>query len=221
MALSGRADTSYAHEVTKPTRLPLAVIGILIMIVAASGPLLPLPFSWARENLQRLEPGTWTELVGGLATAGALVLTAIALGHDRSVRRRDVADREAAQASSVAAWFEWSPLTEHEAGSRAVFFVRNASNAPVYETTMSVRWDWDVAMPDPFEASDVRHFRVGVVPPTDTWSADVRWAAWDDPVRQIESPEVAVAFTDSAGHRWRRDSRGNLLLLKRARRESS
>lgn len=151
--------------------------------------------------------GDVSSWVSAVSTIIALVFAAIAAVVTRRAFgvevQRDIDQEESrrrAQAALVSAWWGSQDASETQSGA----FVRNASETPVYQATLSVvnTRDVDVA----------QRIDLPVVPP----SADPVFL----PVPlELGAPaganaaqdyRVAMSFTDSTGNRWIRDQRGVL-----------
>jgi arabinogalactan oligomer/maltooligosaccharide transport system substrate-binding protein len=150
--------------------------------------------------------------LSSVATVGALLFAAVAaVAAQRVYRIESERDRVNAeqrkeqeaylrrtQAALVSAW--WG----HDAGGGWGAFVRNASETPVYQASLTVL---DVHDPDVHERVDLP-----VIPPAGepmfrpTGLADDGGGAADY--------RVEITFTDSAGARWIRDQQGRLSELR-------
>ena len=151
--------------------------------------------------------GDVSSWVSAFSTIIALVFAAIAAVVTRRAFgvevQRDIDQEEflrRAQAALVSAWWGSQDASEPQSGA----FVRNASETPVYQATLSVVNARDVNVAEWID--------LPVVPP----SADPVFF----PVRlELGAPaganaaqdyRVAMSFTDSTGNRWIRDQRGVL-----------
>jgi hypothetical protein len=135
----------------------------------------------------------------GIITALAFLIAALAY-------RQQLADRRTDQARRVCCWpVEVVPLRKatergvqlgHGGGQSVMVRVRNASELPVYEVSVWVRFNYS-----PDAGSMGSHERV-VVPPGDT---DV-WADWVElPEGGLaDDPYVDITFRDASGQRWQR-----------------
>ncbi|WP_281903266.1 sugar ABC transporter substrate-binding protein [Phytohabitans aurantiacus] len=151
---------------------------------------------------------TW---LSSIATVGALLFAALAaLAAQRVYRIESERDRVNAeqrkeqeaylrrtQAALVSAW--WG----HEAGAWGAF-VRNASETPVYQASLTVL---DVHDPDVHERVDLP-----VIPPAG--EPMFRPTGLTDGGGAGADYRVEITFTDSAGARWIRDQQGRLSELR-------
>lgn len=143
------------------------------------------------------EVATWIQAVG---SAGSLLAFAAWVGI-AIVQRRDEFERHLAQqARQVAAWIDRGD--QHGSSARYVVCIANGADTPVYRCRVVVpalehNGDRD---------ADVRR---DLVPPRTTVVADAPGiAAFADALEGGAVPPMA--FTDSAGRRWRRDGEGRL-----------
>jgi len=117
-------------------------------------------------------------------------------------RRRDEEARRS-QAVLVSGWWGSDPgVSAQKAGA----FVRNASDAPVYNVTIAVL--------DPVIPDSVATLSVPVIPPAD--APGFYQVAGNSQVLDTDDGEhrVELSFTDAAGMRWIRDQRGRLSEVK-------
>jgi hypothetical protein len=163
-----------------------------------------------------LVAGSWTELIGGLATAGALVFTALTFRNEleerREARLEQTAareERERAQADCVGAWFTADMTSTSPPRWEIGMLARNASPSPVYGVEMTVAWRWDVIDSSAPSGLTTRKWGRDVLGPGETWTM------LDAPVPQAKReglgrPQIGIKFTDASGRRWYR-SHGGLL----------
>lgn len=131
-----------------------------------------------------LEPGTWTELVTGVLTAGALAVAALVVWIERRDRRTDRFDAMARQARTIGFWVE-----EHDV------HVVNAGELPIYDVAASCGLDYDF----PVHAS--------VLPPGGALAGphgiDMTELSWTE-------ISLDLLFRDNAGAGWVRELNGTL-----------
>lgn len=167
--------------------------------------------------------GTIAVGVGGIATAGALLISLTLLGMQIGEQRRVRADRHREHASCVALWLELEAVDACEPGIVEVrAHITNTSNRPAMDVTGEVGIElglWEAA-----EEEDGEEVRDVI----DTWKA-----AAIGPASQIERvfklerlpPSVTrlveqwqvpcvigeLAFTDASGVEWIKTGRGELM----------
>lgn len=151
---------------------------------------------------------TW---LSSVATVGALLFAAVAAVAAQRVyrieserdrvnaeqRKEQEAYQRRTQAALVSAW--WG----HDAGGAWGAFVRNASETPVYQASLTVL---DVHDPDVHERVDLP-----VLPPAG--EPQFRPTGLTDGGGTADY-RVEITFTDSAGARWIRDQQGRLSELR-------
>lgn len=179
----------------------------------------------------------WLEAVATVAAFAAAVTAAwYAAGAFRLESGREarwLEGKQAAQAELVAAWFDMhvedgsgpahsNPLLDFASQPYPAVFIRNASDLPVTEVTVSyaaITWpagDW--------QRTELGADRIGLVPPSATPQHRVLGAAvygeWSRLVRAAESADeadpdllVTVRFLDAAGRMWGRSPTGRLEAL--------
>jgi hypothetical protein len=142
-----------------------------------------------------------------ISSGTAVVATVVSLFllHQGQVDRRKLAeDAERDQARRVSAWADW-----HDQGDSATFaqprlpavFVRNSSEAAVYDVFVDYRAPIDGAL-----------FRVAVgpVPPGEIRVQDIDYDGRLETNWEPTALFPRVNFRDSAGRRWLRDALGRL-----------
>lgn len=134
----------------------------------------------------------------------ATVVSLFLLRQGQADRRKLAEDAERQQARQVSAWADW-----HDKGELVTFakprlpavFVRNSSEAAVYDVIVDYRAPIDGAL---------YRFGVGPVPPGET---RVHGIDYDGSLEAGWEPAALFArvyFRDSAGRRWLRDALGRL-----------
>lgn len=165
----------------------------------------------------------WKEEYGDLPTwgalLGALAILIVELRRDRRDKRREESRRneEAAverrrQATSVAGWIQ-RVSTTNALGQSVLRWnaqIRNGSSLPVYDLAVVIV---QVA-PDPVKKVPLEFSlaRLEVVPPDETTIVEVPAVVSAGMTQGADQTRFAVqvAFRDSAGHRWMRDTEGIL-----------
>lgn len=133
-----------------------------------------------------------------------------ALAAEESANRR-AAEREA-QASKVAAWYDWS-------GKTWGAVVKNASDLPVYDVHMIFCIAADLGSErswlDGFKWSPLQ--LTAVVPPGETLVELDNTICLDREAKRDKTKwQVALSFSDAAGNRWARDPGGGLRFISSA-----
>lgn len=153
---------------------------------------------------------TWISAVASLAalafaaaaTVAAIRVYRIESGRDRiaaaETRQREEQARRS-QAVLVSGWWGGDP---HGRRPRAGALIRNASDAPVYQVTISVL--------DPVVPDSSATLSVPVVPPSETPGFYPVPDAGPGSAAVQGEQRVELSFTDAAGLRWLRDQRGRL-----------
>ncbi len=118
-------------------------------------------------------------------------------------RREQEAFLRRTQAALVSAW--WGRQDGGERPDRWGAFVRNASETPVYQASLTVM---DIHDPDVSERSELP-----IVPPGAEPAFHPSDLAVQDGQRTVDY-RVEITFTDSAGARWIRDQQGRLSELR-------
>ena len=147
------------------------------------------------------------ELSTLISSGTAVVATVVSLFllHQGQVDRRKLAeDAERRQARQLSSWVDW-----HDQGDFSTFakprlpavFVRNSSDAAVYDVFVDYRAPIDGAL-----------FRVGLgpVPPGETRVRDIEYDGRLETGWEPAALFARVNFRDSAGRRWLRDTLGRL-----------
>lgn len=154
-------------------------------------------------------PGWVSAATTVLALAGAAYaaytgfqLLKLEAGRDKGESDR----RTQSQATLVSAW--WGRGTDGSGDSNWGVYLRNASNAPVYQAHVRVEW---VGL-----TSKSSSYGLPVLPPDEHERFVKFMSGSDDPVEAtlhsgaaVEC-QVVLSFTDSSGVRWRRDRYGRL-----------
>jgi arabinogalactan oligomer / maltooligosaccharide transport system substrate-binding protein len=109
------------------------------------------------------------------------------------------------QAALVSAWWGWRAGGDDDRAGRWGAFVRNASETPVYQASLTML---DIHDPDVSE-----RFDLPIVPPGTEPVFHASGLLVQDGQR-VADYRVEVAFTDSAGVRWIRDQQGRLSELR-------
>jgi hypothetical protein len=163
--------------------------------------------------------GTLPDWLAALGTLGAFFAGLRLLRKELEARREDVEDRRRAQARLVAAWTDYQPVPgmlgppiatpPHE----HVFFVRNGSEEPVYDVSVTM-----VAKDSPFagdpeaarrEDGGLEAGAVGayfsLVPPGECIRNTIPAEIVPGPY-----PPCSLSFTDAQERRWKRFPNGRL-----------
>ncbi|GLY18009.1 hypothetical protein Kisp01_50230 [Kineosporia sp. NBRC 101677] len=145
--------------------------------------------------------GDAADVFAALGTVGAFGVSLYLLKQEQHREAARSEDERRAQAAQVSAWLE--ARTAVNGGRNVYFFVRNASDMPIYEVSLpGFGPSGDGLTPE-------AEF-IGLVPPRET----VQRPAPKDWLKDYFAPEpVRVEFTDSRGRSWARDERGSLDFL--------
>jgi hypothetical protein len=129
----------------------------------------------------------WGDVPGGIGA----ILTGISLLIAALSYRRSVDNAEMAQAELVTSWIE------NDDQHKAIIFIRNSSNLPVY--LLAVHLD---------DEQSLRRFYVGTLLPSST--KEIKTDIW------LESamPPDKIDFIDAAGRSWIRTDEGRLLRFR-------
>jgi hypothetical protein len=153
---------------------------------------------------------TW---VGGLATAGALILTYLLLRVTRreqisqqgELARQQIEDRKA-QAHRVSGWSDHIEQVSASAEHHVTVVVQNSSNEPVYSVRAAVGDSWDSGHIG-FAELDLRY----VLPPKSCDRQTVPLDLGTTATGEYEpTPPVELIFRDAAGRYWHRHRSGTL-----------
>jgi hypothetical protein len=144
-----------------------------------------------------LEPGTWTELVGGLASATALVVAIAALLGEARHRREEAQAARRRHAEAVAIWDDRREGADR--GHEEVLTVHNAGTLPVFELAAYATFH-DYRQPGSMLDDPLR---MAALRPGESW--DVIALALGSRFKS-----GTVRFRDVAGIRWERDLRGTI-----------
>lgn len=120
-------------------------------------------------------------------------------------RREQEAFLRRSQAALVSAWWGWRAGESGGRSDRWGAFVRNASETPVYQTSLTVV---DIHDPDVSE-----RFELPIVPPGAEPAFHPSSLTLQDGQHRVDY-RVEITFTDSAGGRWIRDQQGRLSELR-------
>lgn len=170
------------------------------------------PSSDLKSGPRDVSEPSWTllsvaEISTFISSATAVVATVVSLYllHQGQVDRRKLAEvAERGQARQVSAWTDWHDLGDLGTVAKPklpAVFIRNSSDAAVYDVFIDYRAPTDGAI-----------FRVGLgpVPPGET---RVREIDYDGRLEADWEPGALFArvnFRDSTGRRWLRDALGRL-----------
>ena len=165
-------------------------------------------------------------LFAGLAALVAQRVYRIESDRDRvneEARLQQEAFLRRTQAALVSAWWGWQPVDGSDAGTRPAgrwgALVRNASETPVYQASLTVLDIHDPDVSERFDlaivppATDPTFLPSGLARPPGTAPA----TGAREPVpdgQHAADYRVEVTFTDSAGVRWIRDQQGRLSELQ-------
>jgi hypothetical protein len=143
----------------------------------------------------------------GARQAEVLDLQAAELRESLEERKRDAGERKRAQAAQVTAWFT---LTSDKTWAAVI---RNASELPILDVRtffhyVAEKWqggDWDTRpLGGPTE-------RIRVLPPQQDRPVWIPENVWSQMTEVSDNNYVvSIEFTDAAGNRWERNSRGAL-----------
>lgn len=146
--------------------------------------------------------------------AEVLALQAKELRGSLEEREREAEERRRGQASMVAAWFAWAPVTDAiNPGNDWGATVRNASDLPVFDVRAAFhRVTEPVRGPGWTPASAGSSLKsIRVLPPlTERHLPIAPDAAAQDPRCDDDVYVASITFTDAAGNKWERDPRGAL-----------
>lgn len=143
--------------------------------------------------------GNWAEWVAALGTTGALIFALIGLHIERAKNRalaeRQNQDQERSQARLVAGWMHDAVFEGKQGFPDLLLRVRNGSDLPVYMLTLSAE----------FGVAGTFHRVMGSLAPHETREMRI-------PVPSIRPVDAtpSLMFTDAAGLKWYRTSRGDL-----------
>lgn len=151
---------------------------------------------------------TW---LGATLTSGSLVVAA-------NSYRRSVLDKERDQASKVAAWFA---LTEDLGIQKRVLRLRNSSDAPVFDLTVTVNESMIVRLSELPQGATPTYDLIDsagrtVRPTVRRVSISIETLLDLEVSRDTVMTNLgpALEFRDSVGRWWARDNRGNLKRMK-------
>lgn len=146
----------------------------------------------------------FSTLVSTVTSVVATVVTLFLLHQGQVDRRqlRDDADR--GQARQISAWADWHELGELGTLAKPrlpAIFIRNSSNAAVYDVFIDYRAPVDGAL-----------YRVGLgpLPPGETRVRTIDYDGRLDAEWEPAGLLARVNFQDSSGRRWLRDALGRL-----------
>lgn len=155
---------------------------------------------------------TWTDVLQGVGTAGALifsVLVAYFAGRDARTARSELQrEKKFATAGLVSAWVEvdYVPSSQGDAYERsATLHVANGAQEPVFQVTVLVAMGAPPQALGPLAAPDI----IATLPPGRSFSWDISAAlrAREDTL----DPRAEVSFKDARQREWSRELDGTLV----------